>query len=150
MTPDPDLHPEFYEGINAKRLIAWILDMVMIALVCVLILPFTFFTGIFYFPALLLVVGFLYRVITLTNGSATLGMRMMAMELRDSQDLPFDLGLAFWHTLGYSISLAMFPLQLISIVLMCTGARRQGLTDLILGTVPMNRRQQGAEAYGRF
>lgn len=141
-SPDPHHQPEFYEGVPFKRLIAWMIDTGLIALICVLILPFTAFTGIFFFGFLIIVVGFAYRVITLANGSATWGMRIMSMEIRDAQDRPLSLGLAFLHTLGYSLSLTVTVVQVISIVLMCTSARAQGLTDMVLGTVPMNRRQR--------
>lgn len=139
--PDPQFQPEFYEGIPSKRLFAWIMDTGLILVICLVIVPFTAFTGLFFFPLLILVVGFIYRVITLANSSATWGMRLMSMEIRDAQDRPLDLGTAFLHTLGYSMSCAIAPLQLISIVLMCTSARAQGLTDMVLGTTPMNRRK---------
>ncbi len=141
MTPDPDLHPQFYEGIPAKRLFAWLIDAGLIFVLCLVIVPFTAFTGLFFFPLLMLVTGFAYRVITLANGFATWGMRLMSMEIRTRDDEALDLGTAFLHTLGYSISIAFAPLQLISIVLICTTARAQGLTDMVLGTVPMNRRR---------
>lgn len=140
MTPDPEMQPEFYDGILMKRLLAWVIDTVLIVVLCVLVLPFTAFTGLFFFPFLLLVTGFVYRVATLASGSATWGMRLMAMELRDRHDRPLDGGTAFLHTLGYSVSLGMAPLQLISVVLMLTSARRQGLTDMVLGTTALNRR----------
>ncbi len=82
MTPDPDTQPQFYTGVPTKRLVAWILDMVLIVLICLAILPFTAFTGIFFFPFLMLIVGFLYRVATLTGGSATWGMRLLSLEIR--------------------------------------------------------------------
>lgn len=139
--PDPDTQPEFYAGVPAKRLLAWLVDMGVIIVMCLLILPFTAFTGIFFFPFLLLVVGFVYRVMTLANGSATWGMRLMAIELRDTQDRPLDLGLAFLHTLGYSISLGMGFVQVISVVLMGSSAYGQGLTDMVLHTTALNRRR---------
>tara|TARA_R110002110_G_scaffold34312_22_gene116925 strand:+ start:2094 stop:2519 length:426 start_codon:yes stop_codon:yes gene_type:complete len=141
MTPDPIDQPEFYEGILAKRLLAWVVDSILIVGLCLVILPFTAFTGLFYFPFLILVVGFLYRVATLTGGSATWGMRLLGMELRDAQDRRFDGGTALLHTLGYTFSVAMAPLQFISIVLMVTSERRQGLTDMILSSAAMNRRR---------
>ncbi|MEP5731997.1 MAG: RDD family protein [Sulfitobacter sp.] len=141
MTPDPHMQPQFYAGTPTKRLIAWILDMMLIVVICILILPFTGFTGIFVFPFLMLMVGFIYRWSTLTNGSATWGMRLMALELRDAQDRPLDATSAGLHTLGYSISFSIPVLQLISIVLMLTSERRQGLTDIVLGTVALNRRR---------
>ncbi len=141
MTPDPFDQPEFYDGILAKRFFAWVVDSILIVALCLLVLPFTAFTGVFFFPALILVIGFLYRLATLAGGSATWGMRLVGMELRDGRDLPFDGGIAFMHTLGYSVSVAVAPLQLISVVFMITSARRQGLTDMLLGTVPLNRRK---------
>lgn len=140
-TPDPDTHPEFYEGIPMKRLLAWVVDMIVIIGMCLVVLPFTAFTGLFFFPFLMLFVGFIYRVITLTTGSATWGMRLMGMELRDLRDRPFDFGTALLHTLGYSVSWAMAPLQLISVVAMCVTERKQGLSDMVLGTVAVNRRR---------
>lgn len=142
-TPDPDTQPEFYAGLLGKRLVAWLIDALFTLLLCLLVLPFTAFTALFYWPLLWLVVGFFYRVATLANGSATWGMRLVAMELRDAEDRRLSGGQALMHTLGYSISVAMAPLQFISVLMMMLSPRRQGLTDLLLGTVPLNRRRQG-------
>jgi uncharacterized RDD family membrane protein YckC len=140
MTPDPQIQPQFYEGVPAKRLLAWVVDTVVIACLTLAALPFTAFLGLFILPALYLVLGFAYRVATLARGSATWGMRLMAIELRTRDDAPFDLPTAALHTLGYSISLAMPVLQLVSVVMMLGTQRRQGLSDLVLGTVALNRR----------
>ncbi|MGJ8597978.1 RDD family protein [Sulfitobacter sp.] len=140
MTPDPDMQPQFYEGVPTKRLLAWVLDTVIIAGLTLLTIPFTFFISLFFLPLVFMVLGFAYRVVTLSRGSATWGMRMMAIELRDSDDEPFDQSQAFLHTLGYSLSVMIAPLQLISVVLMLSSERRQGLTDLAMGTVALNRR----------
>ena len=140
MTPDPDLHPEFYEAVPSKRLFAWVIDMVAITGMALLIVPFTAFTGLFFFPLLYLLVSFCYRVVTLARGSATWGMRFMSIELRTRDDAPFDLQTAVLHTLGFSLSFGVFIVQIASMVLMLTTERRQGLTDLVLGTVALNRR----------
>lgn len=142
MTPDPDSQPEFYAGVPTKRLLAWIVDAFIVIIACVVILPFTAFSGVFFFPLMMLVVGFVYRVATLANGSATWGMRLFGMELRTASDEPLDGGTALLHTLGYTISIGMMPLQLVSMVLMGTTARCQGLSDLVLGTVALNRRKE--------
>ena len=141
MVPDPRTQPQFYEGIPLKRLLAWLVDVLLIAVICLLILPFTAFTAAFFFPLLMLVVGFAYRWATLAQSSATWGMRLMAMELRQTDDRPLSGPVALLHTLGYSVSVALPLLQVISVVLMATTERRQGLTDLLLGTVPLNRRR---------
>ncbi len=142
MTPDPDTQPEFYDGVATKRLFAWIVDAIFIFLACLITLPFTAFTGVFFFPLMILVIGFIYRVATLTSGSATWGMRLLGMELRTNNDERLDPGTAFLHTLGYTVSIGIMPLQLISIVLMGTSARCQGLSDMVLGTVALNRRKE--------
>ena len=138
--PDPDTQPEFYRDVPVKRLVAWIVDTILVALLCVLILPFTAFTGLFFFPLLLLVVGFAYRVITIANGSATIGMRLMAIEFRTATGQRFDLAMALVHTTAFTVSCGFVVVQAISIVLMMTTARAQGLTDHLLGTVAVNRR----------
>ena len=138
--PDPDHHEELYADTPTKRLLAWLVDFVIIAVLCALILPFTFFTGILFFPVMMMVIGFAYRVITLARGSATWGMRLMAVEFRNANGQRLSLSEAFLHTLGYSISLSVFPLQIVSVVLMLSTARAQGLTDHLLGTTALNRR----------
>ncbi len=141
--PDPDTQPEFYDGVPLKRLLAWGIDMVVILLISLIIVPFTFLTALFFFPFLALVVSFIYRVSTLTTRSATWGMRLMAIECRDSQDRRFDFGHALLHTAGYSLSIGTALVQLVSMVLMLTTERGQGLTDLVLGTTVLNNRRSG-------
>lgn len=137
--PDPHHQSEFYAGVNAKRLLAWCIDMVLIGIVSIVILPFTAFTALFFFPVFFLFVGFLYRWFTLAGGSATWGMRMMAIEFREADGGRLTNGTAFAHTLGYTISVGVAPLQLISVVLMVLTDRNQGLSDLVLGTAAINR-----------
>ena len=137
--PDPTLQESFYADTPMKRLFAWVIDMVLIILICTVIVPFTAFTGIFFFPLLVLVIGFIYRVVTIANGSATIGMRLMAIELRTSLGNKFGLGEAALHTIGYSISMSFAFLQVISVILMLTSARKQGLTDMVMGSVVINK-----------
>ncbi len=137
---DPHTQPQFYSGVTVKRLLAWIIDTIIIVILCAIVVPFTAFTGLFFLPLLFLVLGFVYRVVTIANGSATWGMRVMAIELRASDGGRMDSALAFWHTAGYTFSCAVAPLQLISVVLMLVSARGQGLTDHAIGTAMLNRR----------
>ncbi|WP_394177207.1 RDD family protein [Yoonia maritima] len=128
-----------FSGVTLKRGIAWLFDMVIIGVICVLVLPFTAFTGVFFFPALMLLIGFLYRWFTIANGSATWGMRMVGITLRDHYGRPLSSGTAFAHTFGYSVSVCIAPLQLISVILMLVSRESRGLTDYLLGTYAMNR-----------
>lgn len=137
---DPVTQPQFYKDVASKRLLAWVIDTIVVLLMSLIIVPFTAFVALFFFVGLFAVVSFVYRTITLATGSATWGMRLMAIEIRDASGARLDLSGAFLHTLGYMISWAVAPLQLISIVLMATSARGQGLTDMVMGSAALNRR----------
>lgn len=138
--PDPQIQPDFYKDVPLKRLLAWVVDSLLTLALCILVLPLTAFTGIFFFPFLFLCLGFAYRVITLANGSATLGMRLFAIEIRKPDGGALDAGSAFAHTLGYSLSWMVPVFQLISVVMMATTERGQGLSDHLMGTAMVNRR----------
>lgn len=137
--PDPARHAAFYDGVPMKRALAWLIDGFIAGVVTALIVPFTAFVALFFLPAMFLIVSFLYRWATLANGSATLGMRVMGIRLLDSEGHDLTSATAFGHTLIYTVSMAMVVPQLISIVLMGTDARGQGLGDIALGTVMINR-----------
>lgn len=138
--PDPLVQPEFYDSVVFKRGLAWVIDAALILVLVVPVVVMTAFVGLFFLPFLFFLVGFVYRVATLTGGSSTWGMRLMAIEFRDQRGEYFDFSQAFMHTLGYTVSMSVFPLQLVSIMMMLLTERGQGLTDMLLGTVALNRR----------
>ena len=121
-------------GVTFNRAFAWIIDMVIITVLAALVLPFTAFTGVFFFPLLMMVIGFMYRWFTIAGRSATLGMRIVGICLRDLYGRPLSSGTAFAHTAGYTISVLVAPLQLISVILMLVSNNGKGLTDHLLGT----------------
>jgi uncharacterized RDD family membrane protein YckC len=137
--PDPVTKPQFYTGVLAKRAAAWVFDVVLVGILCVIIVPFTVFTALLFFPFLMLVVGFIYRWFTIASKSSTWGMRLMGIELRDHDGLRLDSQSALMHTAGYSFSMAMAPLQLVSVLMMLLSERKQGLTDHLLGTTAINK-----------
>jgi len=137
--PDPDLQAAFYAGVPAKRLLAWLIDALVIGVLVLAALPLTVFIGVLFMPVLFLVLGFAYRFITIAGASATPGMRLMAIEFRDRAGQRFDGSLALSHTLLFTLACAVAPLQLVSAVLMATSARGQGLGDMLLGTTAINR-----------
>jgi len=137
--PDPEYQAEFYADVPVKRALAWGVDAILIALITALVVPFTLFLGLFFLPVLYMSISFLYRTVGLARHSATPGMRLMAIEFRDRTGARFDLGTAFLHTLGYTLTIGTLLPQLLSIGLMLTTARGQGLTDMVLGTVAINK-----------
>lgn len=138
--PDPSARADFYDGVPLKRGIAWVLDTVLIFCLSLVMLPLTAFTAVFFLPAFMIFVGFIYRWVTIARGSSTWGMRLVGVELRKMDGSPMDGGAAFMHTLGYCVSFAVFPLQIISVAMMLLTDRKQGLTDHLLGTAALNRR----------
>ena len=140
--PDTIAQAAFYETVPTNRLFVWILDAAIILGICLVVLRFTGFLGIFFWPLMWLVVGFAYRTITIANRSATWGMRLVSIELRNRTGARLDLTEAALHTLGYTISIGMFLLQAVSIVLICASMRGQSLTDHVLGAVMLNKQAQ--------
>lgn len=137
--PDPERRPDVYAGVPLKRGFAWIVDAILIGLLSFAIALLTLGLGFLIFGAIAFVVGFLYRWFTIAASSSTLGMRLTAIEFRDRLGEPLDSGQALLHTTGYTLSVMIFPLQLVSIVLMLISQRGQGLTDHVLGTTAINR-----------
>jgi len=142
LRPDPIHQPEFYDSVPSKRLLAWVIDTAVIVVLTIGVAFLTFGLGFFVFLGLMVMVGLAYRVVTLANSSATWGMKVAAIELRDAQGDRFNLTLAVLHTLGFYISFSALPIQVISIVLMLTTERKQGLTDMLLGTFAINKAAQ--------
>jgi len=138
--PDPDYQAEFYALTAPKRLVAWVVDSILIIVLSLVIVLLTAFVGLLIWPLLYLVIGFIYRTVTLTNSSATLGMRFAGIELRDLSGRSLNAQQAMLHTLGFTFSVAVPVLQVISIIMMLTTSRGQGLSDALLGTVMLNRR----------
>jgi len=137
--PDPLTEPRFYAAVTAKRLVAWLFDTAITGLLCLVVLPLTAFTAVFFFPLFWLVIGFAYRWATISRGSATWGMQLMAIELREADGLRLSMTTALLHTLLYTVSVVFVPLQVLSVAIMIARGRGQGLTDVIVGTAMINR-----------
>ncbi len=138
--PDPDYQAEFYAFTVPKRLVAWVIDSSLIVVLSLITVLLTAFVGLIIWPLLYLVIGFVYRAATLTSSSATLGMRFAGIELRDLTGRRLDSQKAIMHSAGFTFSMAIPVLQVISIIMMLTNPKGQGLSDALLGTVMLNRR----------
>lgn len=138
--PDPFEAPRFYEGVVAKRALAWAIDATIVTLGVILAGILTLTLAWWLLPVTVLAIGGVYRVGTLAASSATWGMRLMGIELRDARGERLDGVQALLHVTGYylSIGFALMP-ALASAVAMVVTDRKQGLTDLVLGTAAINR-----------
>jgi uncharacterized RDD family membrane protein YckC len=151
---DPTANPELFEGVPSRRLIAFVIDFVILAVPVVLVAMFftavtvvTFGLGIVFFALLspaTVIWALCYYGFTLGSvHSATLGMRMMDLEMRTWYGAPayFVLGavhaVVFWITVS-----ALTPL----ILLVCFfNHRRRCLHDILVGAVVINNVERAAE-----
>jgi uncharacterized RDD family membrane protein YckC len=150
---DPLLNPEYFEGVLARRVIAFLIDLVIITapilLACIFIFLFGLITfglgwGLFFLVVPGSVIwALLYCGATMGGpASATVGMRTVDIEVRTWYGAPcyFLLGavhaIAFWVTTS-----ALTPLVLLVGLL---NERRRLLHDFLLGTVVINNERRTA------
>lgn len=137
--PDPDFDSAFYDGVLPKRLFAWMIDvgLIIAAMLVLSILS----AGIFFVLWLPIhaALSFVYRWQMLRTRSATLGMRVMNIELRGPSGARLTGPQAALHTATYLIGATMVVVQLISIAMMIGRPFGRGLPDELVGTVMINR-----------
>lgn len=146
-TRDPAFEHESYQGVPLRRLVAFCVDVVIVfvisAAVMLIGVVFTFLTLGLGAPLAVLAVSladFLYRWLLLAEGSATLGMRLVGIQIRDCEGRRLDALLALLHVAGFYVSIIFAPLLIISWVVMAFTPERRMLHDLVLGTLAVNRR----------
>ena len=141
---DATVEPDLYDGILAKRVVAFVIDAVLIvalmipAALIVFVLGFiTLGLAWLLYPALFAVVAISYVGLTLGGpASATPGMRIAGVEMRTwSGQRMFPL-LAVMHALIFWFSIGLLT-PLVLLVGLLT-YRRQLLHDLLLGVVALN------------
>jgi len=137
--PDPDLQPEFYHWVPFKRLVAWLIDTILIFGLTAITVVFTAFIGVLVFPFLFLAVNLAYRTVTIAKWSATPGMIVMAIELRTLSGFRLDRNAAFLHSLAFTVTMLITILLVVSAALMLMNPRGQGLVDHFMGTTALNR-----------
>jgi uncharacterized RDD family membrane protein YckC len=148
---DPARQPELFDGVLARRVIAFIIDVIVIAVPIVLAAIF-----IFAFGVVTLGVGWaLYWLLSpgsviwaivyfgLTLGSpasATLGMRVVEIEMRTWYGAPAYFVLGAVHAIVFWISISVLTPF---ILLVCFfNQRRRLLHDILLGTVVINNERR--------
>lgn len=136
--PDPEFQPEYYDGVTMKRALAWVMDVVLLSLLTFAIGVATLGIGLFFAGFIYLVVSFFYRVSTLMGGG-TWGMRFFGIEIRNRAGTHLSGGEAVLHVIGYLVSIATFFLMIVGWALMLFSPRGQGLNDLLVGAVALNR-----------
>ncbi|QRG05386.1 RDD family protein [Xanthobacter dioxanivorans] len=150
---DPVTQPEYFEGVLSRRLVAFCVDAMMVIGPIVLLAVFIFVFGLvtlglgwmlFWLLSPAFVVwAVAYNAITLGSpASATLGMRLMELEMRTWYGAPCYSLLGAVHAVGFWVSIsALTPLVLLVPLF---NDRRRLLHDFLLGTVVVNNDQRAA------
>ena len=147
--PSPYEDEQFYAGVPARRFVAFLIDLVIAALLMTLIVVvgavvgfLTFGVGWLIAALLFVAADFLYRWLTISTGSATWGMTLAGIELRDRRGERLDVGQAFVHTAAfYAVGvggLIAIPI-ILNLLVMFLSPHRRLIHDFLLGTVAINR-----------
>lgn len=144
---DPAVTPELFEGVLARRVIAFCIDLVILTLPVLFATLFILIFGVvtlglgwllfwLLWPAAVLWAILYYGFTFGSQRSATLGMRVAGIELRTWYGAPAYFVLGAMHGIAFWILVSMLtPL----ILLICFfNARRRLLHDILLGTIVIN------------
>lgn len=148
---DPIATPELFEGVLARRLIAFVIDLIILAVPVLFIGAFmaaatiaTLGLAVFFFaflsplywPLIVLWALFYYGYTFGSPASATIGMRVMDLEMRTWYGAPAYFVLGAVHAVVYWVSISILT-PLIVLVGFFNGRKRL-LHDMIVGTVVIN------------
>jgi uncharacterized RDD family membrane protein YckC len=132
---DPIANPELFEGVLARRCIAFVIDVVIIAIPVLLAAVFIFIFG-------LVTLGLGWVLYWLLSPAAviwaTIGMRAMDIEMRTWYGAPAYFVLGAVHAIAYWFTVS-FLTPLILLVAFFNDRRRL-LHDMLVGTVVINNR----------
>jgi uncharacterized RDD family membrane protein YckC len=150
---DPDTNPELFEGVLARRVVAFFIDFVIIAIPVVLAAMFIFAFGIitlglgwalyWLLPAISVVWALVYFGVTLgSDRSATVGMRVMDLEMRTWYGAPAYFVLGAVHAVAFWFTVSFFSPFVLLVAFF--NERRRLLHDIMLGTVIVNNPARAA------
>ena len=144
---DPGANPELFEGVLARRVIAFLVDLVIIAIPPIFAAIFIFMVGLVTFgigwllfwllwPATVIWAVFYYGFTFGAAASATFGMRLMDLEMRTWYGAPAYFVLGAAHAIVYWIMVSFLTPLILLVGLF--NERRRLLHDILLGTVVIN------------
>ena len=144
---DPDLEPELFRGVLTRRVFAFLIDLIVLSVPVILGYIFIALFGVITlglgwvlfwlaWPASVIWAIVYYGASLGGAHSATLGMRVMDLELRTFYGAPGYFVLGAMHAVLFWVSVS-FLSPLVVLVGLFNGRRRL-LHDIVLGTVIIN------------
>jgi uncharacterized RDD family membrane protein YckC len=150
---DPVMNPELFEGVLSRRILAFVIDLVILAIPVVLASIFIFAFGIvtlglgFFLYGLLypatVIWALVYFGVTLGGpSSATVGMRVVDLEMRTWYGAPAYFLLGAVHAIVFWVSITVLSPFIVLVAFF--NERRRLLHDILLGTVVINNARRAA------
>jgi uncharacterized RDD family membrane protein YckC len=150
---DPVKQPELFEGVLPRRVVAFLIDFIIIAIPVGLAAMFIFAFGIvtlglgfvlyFLLSPAALIWALVYFGLTLGGpNSATIGMRVMDLQMRTWYGTPAYFVLGAVHAIAFWFTVSFFTPFVLLVAFF--NERRRLLHDIMLGTVIINNDQRAA------
>jgi uncharacterized RDD family membrane protein YckC len=151
---DPGLNPELFEGVLARRCVAFMIDVTIIAVPVVLAALFILVFGLLtlglgwalyalLWPGAVIWAIFYYGLTFGSPASATIGMRMMDLEMRTWYGAPAYFVLGAVHAVVYWLTVSFLTPFIVLVAFF--NSRRRLLHDILVGTIVINNSKR-AEA----
>jgi uncharacterized RDD family membrane protein YckC len=144
---DPVAQPELFEGVLSRRVVAFIIDVIVIGVPLIAAAVFIFVFGLITFglgwvlfwllsPASVIWALFYYGYTLGGPASATLGMRVMEIEMRTWYGAPAYFVLGAVHAVVYWISVSILTPFILLVGFF--NSRKRLLHDMVVGAVLVN------------
>jgi uncharacterized RDD family membrane protein YckC len=144
---DPVAQPELFEGVLSRRVVAFIIDVILISVPLIAAAVFIFVFGLITFglgwvlfwllsPASVIWALFYYGYTLGGPASATLGMRVMEIEMRTWYGAPAYFVLGAVHAVVYWVSVSILTPFILLVGFF--NSRKRLLHDMVVGAVLVN------------
>ena len=144
---DPALQPELFEGVLARRVMAFLIDIMIITLPLIFVAIFIFMFGLvtlglgwflfFFYGPVAVIWALVYYGLTFGGpASATIGMRMVDLEMRTWYGAPCYFVLGAVHAIAFWLTMSFLTPFILLVALF--NDRRRLLHDMLVGTIVIN------------
>jgi uncharacterized RDD family membrane protein YckC len=144
---DPRANPELFEGVLARRCMAFLIDLVILAVPVLFVAIFIFFFGLvtlglgwalyaLFSPATVIWAVVYYGMTFGGPASATVGMRVMDIEMRTWYGAPAYFVLGAVHAVVYWLTVSFLTPFILLVAFF--NDRRRLLHDMLVGTIVIN------------
>jgi uncharacterized RDD family membrane protein YckC len=144
---DPATQPELFEGVLARRVMAFIIDVVIITVPLIFLAIFIFIFGLvtlglgwflfFLLSPIAVIWALVYYGLTFGGAaSATIGMRMVDLEMRTWYGSPCYFVLGAVHAIAFWLTVSFLTPFILLVGLF--NDRRRLLHDMLVGTIVIN------------